>query len=569
MFFSKIIGTTVPFITYKLKASRIIIYNPYELKEEIHEECSYLVSTNRTCDYLDHERGRLFYAERYGGSGILSHGGGSRCGVVDKFQVKGIGLNPVAGVTVEADYSTGRLRLINGVCEYFNARLIKSALPLGSVEHLAVIELPFEMANTCTNTFMKTALLIREPAIRPAHFERAIFFKPLIKEFYSLFEKDSDRVRHSLKILIDEITTPNRDIRDGINDFLKSFLENCARQMATAFGKRIHHGAISSSNIDIRGRWLDLETTTFLNWNDANPDNLRNLELEHRHILETIKHLTFYIEKYVMHNPNPHRTNVEELSTYFLRQFENYLLITCLARAGFPIIFLSRTAFSTERDLLANELYKLHLHALKSLEHYKTSAIKSDPFYDILTSLTSNNNDTSYEKILLRHGINGSTGMALKQKFDDFKSKLSIEIQAHGCSPTALENWLKITVCRFAIGLNFENAHDHIMEWSSTISNNPSTDKTDSLLRELYSSWCDTCDNSFSHSENNLTICWTSGESTLEYDILDDLYIFSTPENTLKIPVLSDIKSRTLTNFLKKLPPPLKAAILDTNQPSI
>jgi hypothetical protein len=82
---------------------------------------------------------------------------------------------------------------------------------------------------------------------------------------------------------------------------------------------------------------------------------------------------------------------------------------------------------------------------------------------------------------------------------------------------------------------------------------NPSSEKTDSLLRELYSSWCDTCDNSLAHSENNITLCWTSGESTLEYDILDDLYIFSAPENTLKISVLSDNISRTFTNFLKKI----------------
>ncbi|WP_414448021.1 hypothetical protein AB4851_00790 [Burkholderia sp. 22PA0099] len=35
-------------------------------------------------------RGKVFYAERYGGDGISFHGGGARCGYDGQFQLKGI-----------------------------------------------------------------------------------------------------------------------------------------------------------------------------------------------------------------------------------------------------------------------------------------------------------------------------------------------------------------------------------------------------------------------------------------------------------------------------------------------
>lgn len=47
------------------------------------------------------EKPKIFYAERYGGSGILHNGGGGRCGIGDQLQVKGIGPTPLIGNEIQ------------------------------------------------------------------------------------------------------------------------------------------------------------------------------------------------------------------------------------------------------------------------------------------------------------------------------------------------------------------------------------------------------------------------------------------------------------------------------------
>lgn len=123
---------------------------------------------------------RLLLAERYGGAGITTHGGGARCGFDGVRQFKGIGINPLAGCDANTGHSDGALSLTDAMLEVMWSEVLRGVLPWGLVSPLAVLA----TAETLTlqrgphRLRQRRALLLRPPVIRPAHFCRASFFRP-------------------------------------------------------------------------------------------------------------------------------------------------------------------------------------------------------------------------------------------------------------------------------------------------------------------------------------------------------------------------------------------------------
>jgi hypothetical protein len=123
---------------------------------------------------------RRVLAERYGGAGIVTHGGGVRCGFDGMYQLKGIGINPLVGCDASVGHSDGALSLTDALLEVVWSEILRDVLPWGVVSPLAVL------ATTKTLTVQRgshqitqrRALLLRPPVIRPAHFCRAPFFRP-------------------------------------------------------------------------------------------------------------------------------------------------------------------------------------------------------------------------------------------------------------------------------------------------------------------------------------------------------------------------------------------------------
>lgn len=228
----------------------------------IKQELAYAVPDGKHFgEELFHQDGdRRMHAERYGGAGLMTNGGGSRSGIIGNFQMKGVGANPLVGQTDDEWHSYGGLNVIDAVMEAINTEVFNHILPFGAVRSCAVV---LTGGNTAYMPFGHHcrgpgALLIRELCVRPAHFLRTGWFKPRSALTEQLLD-DVERTRRMNTRLCALLGG-----HPGVIDYVGNFLAISAAQYAYARLFRIYHGAASPSNISFDGRWLDLSNITFL-----------------------------------------------------------------------------------------------------------------------------------------------------------------------------------------------------------------------------------------------------------------------------------------------------------------
>jgi hypothetical protein len=303
----------VMFVAKKLTNPFVVIYNSCLnnniIAEDFLTKFGYIISSD-----LEAKNSAIFYAERYGGGGIGNNGGGVRCGLVDGYQIKGIGKAPVVGKNSDCCYGQGGMSLEDAIREYIWGEVLHEALPYGACRAYGVIE-------TNTNCWVQgndgqrkespAALIVRQAAVRPAHFERAPFFQPT-DSFLASHPSDTERTKASINVLqlfFSEIgyTPSSPSVTDGhcsVADSLKLGLNEVssrfARQFAAAKAKRLMHGCISSSNICLDGRWIDFGTVSSVTGygNVIIEPHQPAFWDEHKTVLNTLKDLCFYLEKY-------------------------------------------------------------------------------------------------------------------------------------------------------------------------------------------------------------------------------------------------------------------------------
>lgn len=216
-----------------------------------------------------------FYAERYGGFGVLSHGGGARVGLDGSYQVKGIGRNPLCGLKrtpgeVFFGYSHGGLTLVDAVKEAAWGEAFYYALPHRAVRVAAVIATRTDCWSTPARyraVRQPRALVIREAVVRPAHFLRACFFKPT---GLPSLPHDARRVEAAVARLAETLPLPDNlstlklSSTERLTEGMREFVRRCAEQSAAARAKRLLHGALVSSNMCLDGRWIDFGTASAL-----------------------------------------------------------------------------------------------------------------------------------------------------------------------------------------------------------------------------------------------------------------------------------------------------------------
>lgn len=261
-----------PFNAVKLRNARCIWLNEVFLEERLAEEemaearnifadaFSYVVPGGLTFDgfEFDETDTKIMLAERYGGFGIGSNGGGARCGSLGPFQVKGCGKNPLAGPDQDVHHAYGGFKAVYAVHEAIYASILETVLPLGAVRILGVI------LTGASGAYVKKdiergwgALMVRDAVLRPANFLRARSFRPT-KEIREVVVSDVGRVRRANRELYRLLGSDAR-----FDVYIKRFLSNCANQFIFARMARLSHGAVTASNIAIDGRWLDLTNTSF------------------------------------------------------------------------------------------------------------------------------------------------------------------------------------------------------------------------------------------------------------------------------------------------------------------
>lgn len=216
--------------------------------------------TNDTKDFL---------AERYGGAGIASNGGGARCGLTGSVQIKGVGRNALAGNRSSYWHSYGGETVAGGVRDAIWGEICHATLPFGAVRVHGLIDtgttVPRFAVETGAPATARRGLTVRQPALRPAHFMRALGFSRVDEKHASLVG-DAERTRAAIYAIVpafQSIYGPARQSKPTasyINDCVTAMFTRFAYQLAAARAKRIVHGTISSSNLCLDGRWIDFGT---------------------------------------------------------------------------------------------------------------------------------------------------------------------------------------------------------------------------------------------------------------------------------------------------------------------
>jgi hypothetical protein len=297
-------------------------------------------------DYTESKRLKLsdsktFLADRYGSRYEACNGGSARCGSNGNYQIKGIGRNPLVAGNIDYNHSHGKMCLSEAINEAVWGEVCHQHLPLGAIRTLAIIK---------TNVMVKSsygkgdlilqpcALAIRQVSVRPAHFERAVFFWPQ-PEFKALRDNDYLRVQHTISYIDRAFNVTAEDkARFGSHTLkcaLLCFAERIARQIGVSRIKGIPHGSLTSSNISLDGRFLDFGTISavpdFANYVLAGGQG--GVWDDHLLIAQWIRHLSFFLNKYSTEKLTDVMLN--EVVTFFLNELDISENIETAKQLGF------------------------------------------------------------------------------------------------------------------------------------------------------------------------------------------------------------------------------------------
>jgi hypothetical protein len=293
---------------------------------------------------------RTFYADRYGGIGTGRNGGGARCAVDGDWQIKGIGLNPLAGVDNDGQFPRpGTAALAECVLEMLWSEIFHHALPYGSTRVRAVIATGVPGSPDAPPAAQVLGLSVREAAWRPAHFQRAVQFRPAAG-LAGAIPRDADRVRAAIVRLPSLLSalggtagavlagmTPRERLATGLADMTRRFAE----QMAAAATKRLMHGTLTASNICLDGRWIDFSTASALPGYAARITRFPNVLEEYGALKEPLAELGYYIGKY---HPDAAGTAPDcmpaasALVHTYERQYRDALARRFTGLCGYPVV---------------------------------------------------------------------------------------------------------------------------------------------------------------------------------------------------------------------------------------
>lgn len=310
-----------PYVVYQNSSFR-----PQVSKCELLDRYGYIIPDDRE-SLLG--AAKSFWAEGYGGAGISYNGGGGRCGYDGKFQVKGIGRNCLVGNHLDTAHSDGKLSLQSAVGEVIWSEIFNQVFPIGAVRCVGIILVDIE---DCLSS--SRALLVRESVVRPAHFERAVYYRPELQEW-----SDTERVRRAIARLEEFLPMPNA-VRcgTGANKAMLGIKELASRygcQLATSRFKRIFH-IPTPSNVAIDGRFLDFGRVTVLRPIGAEVGYWEcELKNGHSALLQGLYDLAFYFEKYRDDSSGFYVSARAEIYKSFAQSFEYYSKRQLLEMLGF------------------------------------------------------------------------------------------------------------------------------------------------------------------------------------------------------------------------------------------
>lgn len=346
----------VPFPVRRLSRPRVEWVNPAQPANFDATRYAYCIPFEHEDPACYTEQVASAFGERYGGEALETNGGGVRCGLLGDIQIKGIGKNPLAGSSSDFWHSHGGASLEEAIQEALWGEVCQMALPYGAARVQAIITTGTLAPDRSFTRHgdAKRAIILRDAALRPAHYMRAFFFQPsatLVNDYPT----DVWRTRQAISGLTDGlsralgIACPEPGGYASLNYLLLEMTSRFAIQTAVATRKRIIHGTLNSSNIGIDGRWLDFGTISSVSDYGRikfGSGKFPDLTLQHTSFDSTLRDLVFYIDKYFP------RTKDHTLISY--SELQHHLSATYDERYGWEMLKLTGIPESTLKQVPAD-----------------------------------------------------------------------------------------------------------------------------------------------------------------------------------------------------------------------
>jgi hypothetical protein len=186
-------------------------------------------------------------ADRYGGTGGAVHGGSGRCGNAGQFNAKGVGQTPLVNPRADMYHVNGRMSVAEALRETVNAEVAGFELPHGSVPVVAIIDTGETFTIGDDPKTHRGAIVVRPNFVRPAHYERSIFFGdsgyPGSQQFV-----DALRVKDAVRA---NLAAP--DVFPSLSEMFMRF----SRQIGAARANRLWQGQFLTSNLSVDGALAD------------------------------------------------------------------------------------------------------------------------------------------------------------------------------------------------------------------------------------------------------------------------------------------------------------------------
>jgi hypothetical protein len=186
-------------------------------------------------------------ADRYGGTGGSIHGGSGRCGNIGQFNAKGIGQTPLVSPFADMYHVNGKMSLAEALRETVNSEVANFELPYGSIPVVAIIDTGETFTIGNDPMVHRGAIVVRPNFVRPAHYERSIFFGDSGHSGSQQFV-DALRVKDAV-----QASTAAPDVFPSLSEMFLRF----SRQIGAARAHRLRQGQFLSSNLSIDGALAD------------------------------------------------------------------------------------------------------------------------------------------------------------------------------------------------------------------------------------------------------------------------------------------------------------------------
>ena len=250
---------------------------------------------------------RLATADRYGSTDGGPNGGSARVATFGAFQVKGIGITPLAGAGTRWEHSQGWAGLEEALSEAVFGQIVAEEFPFGSTPPVAVLDAGlWQHAKEGGPAPYRRALVVRPTVLRLAHLQRATLFRPKVARAELTPALDTERTNDVVRAV--GAAWRSRTAAPGIARSFEALATRLAAQAAFGEVQRVFYGGMFSSNVALDGSLFDFGASRALpTWARVTVHPLTRGFGGDLHLLdEAIESVGHYLSKVVGYDASQH-----------------------------------------------------------------------------------------------------------------------------------------------------------------------------------------------------------------------------------------------------------------------